>query len=119
MARETPAPTRREPNVQNRRETETRRQTSSVSLGDILVGILGQIFSGSVRNGGFVVNDQATVMQRVNNNWYQVGKLSRSNNARYPYVITGNRNGQMYVDQRGNIINRAGQVLGLLQAVRG
>ena len=81
------------------------------------MGILGQVLSGSVRNGGFVVNQQANVLQRVNNNWYSVGKLARTNNSRYPFVISGSR-GQMYVDRNGNILNRAGQVLGLLQSLR-
>ena len=113
-----PAPTSRETNGQNRTGTETRRQTSSVSLGSILVDLLGQVFGGNIRNGGFVVNDQMNVLQRINNTWYQVGKLSRLNNAKFPFVISGNRGVQMYVDQRGNIINTAGQVLGLLQSLR-
>ncbi len=111
-------PVRRQKNGQTSPGTDTRRQTASVSLGEILIGILGQVFSGTVRNGGFVVNNQSNVLQRVNNQWHHIGNLSRTNNSRYPFIISGNRNGQMYVDKKGNIINRAGQVLGLLQAMK-
>jgi hypothetical protein len=119
MVGRTPAPAPREsnPQQQTRTGTQNRQQTSSVSLGDILMGILGQVLSGSVRNGGFVVNQQANVLQRVNNNWFSVGKLARTNNSRYPFVISGTR-GLMYVDRNGNILNKAGQVLGLLKSLR-
>lgn len=115
-------PTTRQPSGQSRTGTgtQTPRQTTTVSIGDILVGILGQVLGGgsSVRNGGFVVNEQATVLQRVNNGWSQIGQLTRLNNSRFPFMIQGAGGNQMYVDQRGNIINRAGQVLGLLQSIR-
>jgi hypothetical protein len=125
IASRTPEPTSREttkrapaPRETNRTGTQTRRQPSSVSLGNILVGIFGQVFGRNIRNGGFVVNDQANVMQRVNNNWYQVGKLARTSHSKYPFMIAGNRGTRMYVDQQGKIINTAGQVLGLLQSLR-
>ena len=130
IATRTPAPTprqtqkrettgqRRETTRQKRTSTPQPRETSTISLGDILMGIFGKVLSGNVSNGGFVVNDQSTVMQRVNNNWYNIGNLTRLNNTRYPYMISGNNGSQMYVDQKGNIINRTGQVLGLLQMLR-
>lgn len=117
MAR-TPTPAPRETSPQTRTGSQNRTQSSSISLGDILIGILGQVLSGNVRNGGFVVNNQSSVLQRVNNNWYQVGRLVRSNNASYPYIISGNRAGTMYVDRSGKIVNKAGRVLGLLQMLR-
>ena len=118
MARSTPTHTPRQQAPQTRQGSQNRSQTSSVSIGDILIGILGQVLSSKVSNGGFVVNDKSSVFQRVNNNWYQVGQLFRSNNSNYPFIISGKGGSQMYVDRRGNIINRAGQVLGLLQALR-
>jgi hypothetical protein len=116
--RRSPEPTSRETSGQNRTGTQTRKQQSSISLGNILIGIFGQVFGGNVRNGGFVVNETSNVMQRVNNNWFQIGKLTKMNNSRYPYVISGNRGVQMYVDQKGNIFNTSGKVLGLLQSLR-
>ena len=116
MAKTDPAPRQTYP--QRSSGTEQRTQSTKVSLGEILAGILGQVLSRNVQTGGFVVNDQQSVLRRVNGGWSQIGQLLRTNNANYPYIISG-KGGQMYVDRRGNIFNKAGQILGLLQSLRG
>ena len=117
MANTKPAPTTRQQAPQTQTRNQERTQGASVSIGDILIGILGQVLSRNVQNGGFVVNNQQSVLRRVNNGWQQIGQLVRTNNRNIPFMISGNRT-PLYVDRRGNILNRAGQVLGLLQSVR-
>jgi hypothetical protein len=55
----------------------------------------------------------------INNNWAAVGKLGRSNNSNYPFVIQDNSNARLFVDRKGNILNKNGQFLGLLKAIKG
>jgi hypothetical protein len=116
MAKTKPAPPSRE-YPQRQPGGQTRNPGTSISLGDILIGVLGQVLSRNVQQGGFVVNEQQTVLRRAGNGWTQIGKLVKTNNSRIPYMISGNGS-QYYVDPRGNILNRAGQILGLLQSLR-
>jgi hypothetical protein len=55
----------------------------------------------------------------INNNWQTVGKLSRLNNANYPFAIHDNKNRRFLVDRTGKILNNNGQYLGMLKAVNG
>jgi hypothetical protein len=116
MAKTDPAPRQTYP--QGNSGSEQRTQTTGINIGQILVGILGQVLSRNVQSGGFVVNDQNSVLRRVNGGWSQIGQLLRTNNVNYPYMISG-KGTQMYVDRKGNILNKAGQILGLLQSMRG
>lgn len=115
-----PVETNRNPYPQPNTGNQGRTQTGSVSLADILIGILGQVLSsGNVQNGGYVVNNQSDVMRRVNNKWYSVGKLVRTNDSRYPLMIKSSGGSQLLVNRQGKIVNMAGQVLGMLQTLRG
>ena len=123
-------PTRQQPTrpVQTREETRqyparTRRSTETTgsSVLETVISILGQVLlkSDQNRNSGYYMTDGLNVMRMINNNWHIVGKLSRTNNSRYPFAISDNSNSRLFVDRTGNILNTAGQYLGMLKAIRG
>jgi len=95
------------------------RNQTSVSIGQVLFDILGQVLSGKVQNGSFVVNNRLDVMKVSNNKMYEVGKLVKLNNSRFPYMIYDRSNTQLYVDRQGKIVNKTGQYLGVLKSLNG
>jgi len=98
---------------------QTTRTSSSGTIMQTVLEILGQILSSSQanrQNNTFVTNG-ISVLTQINNQWREVGKLARLNNANYPYMIYDNRNNQLFVDRRGKIVNRQGQYFGMLKSV--
>src|SRR5688572_1802728 len=113
-----PVQTSRESYPETRTGGSNRNQTS-VSIGQVLFDILGQVLSGKVQNGSFVVNNRLDVMKVSNNKMYEVGKLVKLNNSRFPYMIYDRSNTQLYVDRQGKIVNKTGQYLGVLKSLNG
>jgi hypothetical protein len=54
-----------------------------------------------------------------NNKLLEIGKLVKVNNSRFPFMIRDRSNTQLFVDRQGNIVNRAGQYIGLLRSLQG
>jgi hypothetical protein len=86
-----------------------------------VINILGQVLfkPDQTRNGSYYTTDGLNVLRMINNNWYTVGKLSRLNNSKYPFAIYDNTNTRLFVDRTGNILNKNGQYLGMLKAIKG
>jgi len=112
--------------VQTPRENEEPQPTgqtpgsqSSGTILETLINILGQVLFKTDQYGGNYVIDRNNVLKQVNNKWYEVGKLVKLNNAKYPYMVYDKSNTQVYVDRLGNMLNKNGQKIGLLRSVRG
>lgn len=86
-----------------------------------VIDILGQVLfkSDQNRNSKYYMTDGLNVLSMINNNWYTVGKLSKTNNSKYPFAIYDNSNTRLFVDRTGNILNKNGQYLGVLKAING
>ena len=86
-----------------------------------VIDILGQVLFKSDQNlnSKYYMTDGSNVLRMINNNWHTVGKLARLNNSQYPFTIYDNTNTRLFVDRTGNILNRNGQYLGVLKAIRG
>jgi hypothetical protein len=106
------------PGATTRYPTRTGASTGS-SILETVIGILGQVLLKPDQNGRNYVTDGLNVFRTINNNWSTVGKLSRSNNSKYPFVILDNSNSRLLVDRTGNILNKNGQFLGKLKAING
>jgi hypothetical protein len=113
-----PVRTTKETYPETRTGGSNRNQTS-VSIGQILFDILGQVLSRNIQNGSFVVNNRLDVMKVSNNKLLEIGKLVKVNNSRFPFMIRDRSNTQLFVDRQGNIVNRAGQYIGLLRSLQG
>ena len=101
--------------------TRTGASTGSAVL-QTVINILGQVLlkpSQSRNSSSYYTTDGLNVLRMINNNWYTVGKLSRLNNSKYPFVIYDNTNTRLFVDRTGNILNKNGQYLGVLKAIKG
>ncbi len=100
--------------------TRTTGSTGSAVL-QTVINILGQVLlkPAQTRNSNYYVTDGLNVLRMINNNWQTVGKLSRLNNSQYPFAIYDNTNTKLLVDRTGNILNRNGQYLGMLKAIKG
>ena len=113
-----PAPTRdRTPQQPN---TRSGGSTGSSVL-ETVISILGQVLlkPDQNRNSKDYITDGLNVMSMINNRWQTVGKLSRINNSKYPFMIYDNTNAKLFVDRTGNILNKNGQLLGMLKAIKG
>ncbi|HET9278938.1 MAG TPA: hypothetical protein VFN95_12160, partial [Flavitalea sp.] len=86
-----------------------------------VIGILGQVLFKTDQNSNsrYYMTDGSNVLTMINNNWHTVGKLAKLNNSRYPFAIYDNTNARLLVDRTGNILNKNGQYLGVLKAIRG
>ena len=86
-----------------------------------VINILGQVLfkSDQDRNSKYYMTDGLNVLRMINNNWQTVGRLSKTNNSNYPFAIYDNTNTRLYVDRSGNILNKNGQYLGMLKAIKG
>jgi hypothetical protein len=81
--------------------------------------IIGQVrFNADPNTRYYVTNDMALVKVTANR-IQSIGKLARLNSRSYPYVIYDQQNTQLLVDNRGAIVTRRGQQVGLLTAHRG
>ena len=89
------------------------------SILETVIGILGQVLLKPDQNSRNYVTDGLNVFRTINNNLSAVGKLSRLNNSKYPFVIYDNSNTRLLVDRTGNILNKNGQFLGKLKAING
>ena len=100
--------------------TRTGGSTGSAVL-QTVIDILGQVLFKSDQNGNskYYMTDGLNVLRMINNNWYTVGKLSKLNNSKYPFAIYDNANTRLFVDGTGNILNKNGQYLGMLKAIKG
>ena len=100
--------------------TRTAGSTGSAVLKTV-IDILGQVLfkPDQSRNSNYFMTDGLNVLRMINNNWYTVGKLSRLNNSKYPFAIYDNTNKRLLVDRTGNILNKNGQYLGMLKAIKG
>jgi len=86
-----------------------------------VIDILGQVLfkSDQNRNSKYYMTDGSNVLRMINNNWHTVGKLAKLNNTKYPFAIYDNTNTRLFVDRTGNILNKNGQYLGVLKAIKG
>ena len=86
-----------------------------------VIDILGQVLfkSDQNRNSKYYMTDGLNVLKMINSNWHTVGKLSKTNNSKYPFAIYDNSNARLFVDRTGNILNKNGQYLGMLKAIKG
>jgi hypothetical protein len=99
------------------RNDQSTRTSSSGSLLETVLSILGQILTSNTGGGqSTFVRNGLNVLTQVNNKWQVVGKLARTNNANFPYMIYDQSNTQLFVDRQGKIVNRKGQYLGLLRS---
>jgi hypothetical protein len=111
--------------VQTPRETTRYPTRSGGSTGSAVlqtvIDILGQVLfkSDQNRNSKFYMTDGLNVLRMINNNWHTVGKLTKLNNSKYPFAIYDNANTRLLVDRAGNILNKYGQHLGMLKAIKG
>ena len=116
-------PTRPAPTRDRTPQQPTTRSGGSTgsSILETVISILGQVLlkPDQNRNGKYYMTDGLNVMSMINNRWQTVGKLSRLNNSKYPFVIYDNTNARLFVDRTGNILNRNGQFLGMLKAIKG
>ena len=106
------------PGGTTRYPTRTGGSTGS-SILEAVIGILGQVLLKPDQTGRNYVTDGLNVFRTINNNLSTVGKLSRSTNSKYPFVIYDNSNTRLFVDRTGNILNKNGQFLGRLKAITG
>lgn len=77
--------------------------------------IIGQVSFHSDRTARFYVTDAYNLVQVTNQQARVIGKLSRLNSSRYPYMIHDNST-QLLVDARGNILTTTGKPVGRLTA---
>ena len=86
-----------------------------------VIDILGQVLfkSDQTRNSKYYMTDGSNVLRMINNNWHTVGKLAKLNNSKYPFAIYDKTNTRLFVDRTGNILNKNGQYLGVLKAIKG
>jgi hypothetical protein len=105
------------PVPQQRRNEPATRSSTSGSLLETVLGILGQILSNQSGQQGTFVTNGYNVLTQINNKWLEVGKLARLNNSKFPYMIYDQANTQLFVDRQGKIVNKKGQYLGLLKSV--
>jgi len=100
--------------------TESGGSTGSAVL-QTVINILGQVLFKSEQNTNskYYMTDGLNVLRMINNNNYTVGKLSKTNNSKYPFAIYDNTNTRLFVDRTGNILNKNGQYLGMLKAIKG
>jgi hypothetical protein len=116
----TERPTRpvQNPGGTTRYPTSTRGSTGS-SILQAVIGILGQVLLKPDQKSNYYITDGLNVRRMINNNWQTVGRLSRLNNANYPFAIYDNTNRRLLVDRTGKILNSNGQYLGMLKAING
>jgi hypothetical protein len=98
--------------------TRTGSSTGSAVL-QTVINILGQVLFKPSQNNNSYVTDGSNVLRMINNNWQTVGRLARLNNSKYPFAIYDNTNARLLVDRSGNILNKNGQNLGMLKAIKG
>ena len=108
------------PGGTTRYPTRTGGSNGSAVL-ETVISILGQVLlkQDQNRNSKYYMTDGSNVLRMINNNWHTVGKLARLNNSKYPFAIYDNTNTRLFVDRAGNILNKNGQYLGVLKAIKG
>jgi hypothetical protein len=106
VAMNTPAPRPQQPPV--RAEVERPAITAS--------SIVGEIRFAADPSSKYYVTTRYNVVKVLNNQLSVIGKLSNSNNARYPYVIH-DESTQLLVDRTGRILNSQGRLVGEMKAV--
>ena len=108
------------PGGTTRYPTSSGGSTGSAVL-QTVINILGQVLFKSDQNSysKYYMTDGSNVLRMINNNWHTVGKLAKLNNSKYPFAIYDNTNARLFVDRTGNILNKNGQYLGVLKAIKG
>ena len=108
------------PGGTTRYPTNSGSSTGSAVL-QTVINILGQVLFKPDQNSNskYYMTDGSNVLRMINNNWHTVGKLAKLNNSKYPFAIYDNTNARLYVDRTGNILNKNGQYLGVLKAIKG
>ena len=116
---QTPGGTSRYPTSTGRTGGSTGTTGSAVL--QTVINILGQVLFKSDQNlsSKYYMTDGSNVLRMINNNWHTVGKLAKLNNSQYPFTIYDNTNTRLFVDRAGNILNKNGQHLGVLKAIKG
>ena len=109
------------PGGTTRYPTRTSGGSTGSSILETVIGILGQVLFKSDQNinSRYYMTDGLNVLRMINNNWQTVGKLSKTNNSQYPFAIYDNSNTKLFVDRTGKILNKNGQLLGMLKAIKG
>ena len=99
----------------------TRTGSTGSAVLQTVINILGQVLfkPGQSANSRYYTTDGLNVLRMINNNWQTVGRLAKLNNSKYPFAIYDNTNSRLLVDRTGNILNKNGQYLGMLKAIKG
>jgi hypothetical protein len=111
-APEVPAPVVRQPQAER---PARRAATQPISANQVLAAI--RFIADPHSN--YYVTTQYNVVRVQQNQLSVIGKLARSNNSAYPYMIYDQQNNQLLVDTKGTIVNMRGRQVGKLTSTRG
>jgi hypothetical protein len=76
--------------------------------------ILGDVYFNGDRNSRYYITVRYNLVRVVNDKLYLVGKVSRTNSNKIPYVISS-KGLMLYVDRYGKILTASGNVAGIMR----
>jgi hypothetical protein len=77
--------------------------------------ILATVDFPSDRSASYYVTKQFNVVKVQNGKLYLVGKMLKTNNASYPFIMTGDQKNPLYVDRYGKIVTASKELAGYLK----
>ncbi|MEO7983946.1 MAG: hypothetical protein ABI688_07685 [Bacteroidota bacterium] len=79
--------------------------------------IAAAIYFNANPNGKYYVTKEMNVVSIGNSRTAMIGRLKRSNNTAYPFVIQDDNGYSLYVHSSGAIVSRSGKIVGRIEAV--
>ena len=88
------------------------KRLPAINLNDILADISFH----ADPDADYHVTRRLNVIKVENNQLVRIGKLTKLNNSRYPYMIYDEKNNRVYIDNSGRIVNRRGELVGMMNS---
>lgn len=102
------------PAYSNTYPTQSRSQSTAMGIGNIL----GELIFNSSPNSRYYITSGLSLVKMFQNGVATIAKLTPLKNGRFAYLITDAENTQLLVDKKGNVLTRAGQVVGILRGYK-
>ncbi len=80
--------------------------------------IVADITFAAEQQSSFYVTTRFNIVREMNNRLYSIGKMLKTNNSAYPYIITDAAGTKLWVNSQGYIINGNNRSVGFLKVRR-
>jgi hypothetical protein len=79
--------------------------------------LLGKFYLSANANEPLFLTTRLNIIKVVEGEIQIVGKLTKSDNQQYPYMLSDQQSRRLYVTRQGNIVNRQNHKVGFLQTI--